>query len=133
MGALELAKILWVAYNAHKPGDAGELYTADGTHTDAALSRQAIGGQDISRGLAYFLHCFPDAHWTACEWIGDGAVSAISYRLTGTLSAPMGPFEPAGQRLDLRGVLVVHAGDGGIVATEDYWDRAAFHEQMNPG
>jgi steroid delta-isomerase-like uncharacterized protein len=130
--ALELAAALRGAYNAHEPAEAGALYAPAATHTDVALSRRATGAEDISRGLASFLRCFPDAHWDALEWIGDHGAAAMPYRLTGTLSAPMGPIEPAGQRLDLRGVLVVHAGDGAITATEDYWDGATFREQMNP-
>ncbi len=131
--ALELAAALHAAYNAHAAKDAGALYAAGATHTDVALEREASGPENIARGLASFLRCFPDAHWEAGEPIGGrGDAAAITYRLTGTLSAPMGPLEPSGQRLDLRGVLIVRAGNGGIAATEDYWDSATFRQQMSP-
>ena len=59
---------------------------------------------------------------------GDGA--AVAYLLTGTLQGRLGPFEPAGQRLELRGVHVLKAKAGAIDLCEDYWDAGTFGRQM---
>jgi predicted ester cyclase len=130
--ALELARALYGAYNAHAADDAAALYSPSATHTEISRGQQTTGREDIGRGLARFFEFFPDAHWEALHEIADGPNAAIPYRLTGTLQAPMGPIAPAGQRLDLRGVHVIHVGEEGILATEDYWDGATFQSQMRP-
>jgi hypothetical protein len=44
----------------------------------------------------------------------------------------MGPFEPAGQRLDLEGMHLLEVGAEGITSSADYWDAATFARQMRP-
>jgi len=118
------------AYNRGAPDDAAALYEPDAAHSEVAQGRSARGRDAIASGLRHFLTSFPDARWEPERRIVDGADAAVAYRLTGTLQAPLGPFEPAGQKLDLRGVHVFRFGDGGIAATDDYWDSGTFGRQM---
>jgi ketosteroid isomerase-like protein len=56
--------------------------------------------------------------------------AAVTYVLTGTLQQRLGPFEPQGQKLELRGVHVFEVDGGLIRQTEDYWDTGTFGRQM---
>jgi predicted ester cyclase len=127
-----LARALHAAYNAHDAGAAATLYAADGRHVEIATGGGKSGRVAIAAGLAGLLEAFPDAHWAASAFIASGDLVAVPYLLTGTLQAPFGPFEPAGQRLELAGVHVVHARDGAIAVCDDYWDAGTFGRQLRP-
>jgi predicted ester cyclase len=127
-----LARALHAAYNAHDAGAAAALYAAEGRHVEIATGGARSGPAAIAAGLAGLLAAFPDAHWEAAAFIASGDRVAVPYLLTGTLQTPFGPFEPAGQQLALAGVHVVRAGDGAIVACDDYWDAGTFGRQMRP-
>jgi steroid delta-isomerase-like uncharacterized protein len=118
------------AYNRGAVDDAATLYADDASHTEVAQGRVAEGRDAIATGLRHFLASFPDAHWESERRIVNGGDAAVAYRLTGTLQSRLGPFEPAGQRLDLRGVHLFRFGDGRIAATEDYWDSGTLGRQL---
>lgn len=121
---------LYEAYNAHDTAAVAALYAPTGRHVDAASGNERSGGGAIAKGLSTMLTAFPDAHWYELKRVCNGDRAAITYILTGTLSSPFGPFEPAGQRLELRGVHVIDIGPDGIELSEDYWDSATFGRQM---
>lgn len=121
---------LYEAYNAQDAAAAAELYAPDGRHVEIATGGERTGPDAIREGLEGFLRSFPDAHWAPQERIVAGSAAAVTYVLTGTLQAKLGPFEPAGQRLELRGVHLVRERDGAIAACEDYWDAGSFGRQM---
>lgn len=128
-----LAERLYAAYNDHDAAAAAALYAADAFHLEIAQGRRAEGPDAIARGLEGFFAAFPDARWTPDRRIASGGEAAVSYVLSGTLRAPLGPFEPRGQVLELRGVHVIGAGAGRIRWSEDYWDAASFGRQMSAG
>jgi flavin reductase (DIM6/NTAB) family NADH-FMN oxidoreductase RutF/predicted ester cyclase len=110
---------------------AARLYAACATHEDVAQDRVVEGPEAIGQGLERFFAAFPDARWAAEHVLANGDRATASYRLTGTLRGQLGPFEPAGQRLALRGVHVVQtAADGSIASSADYWDGAELARQM---
>lgn len=125
-----LVGALYEAYNAHDADAAAGLYADDGRHAEVALGNERVGAAAIADGLAGFLRAFPDARWEERARIASGSRAAVTYRLTGTLKAPFGPFEPAGQRLELSGVHVLEESEGSIAVCEDFWDAATFHRQM---
>jgi steroid delta-isomerase-like uncharacterized protein len=129
-GAGPLVRALYEAYNAHLADDAGALYDDDGHHREVASGRVAQGRKAIVDGLDGFFKLFPDARWEPLQQIFAESAAAVSYRLTGTLSAALGPIPACGQRLDLRGVHVLRVGATAISASEDYWDQATFRAQM---
>ena len=131
-GTRELVERFYAAYNAHRPGDAAALYTASGSHVEVAQNRVGEGRDAVRGGLEHFLTCFPDAHWQPEQVVVGETGAAVTYRLTGTLQAQLGPFQPLGQRLDLQGVHVFTVEDGAISRTADYWDSGAFGRQMKP-
>jgi steroid delta-isomerase-like uncharacterized protein len=118
------------AYAARDAHAAAILYARDGSHREVATGHERVGRHDIEEGFARFMRCFPDAIWTTKHLIVEGNTAAVSYVLTGTLSAHMGPFEPNGQRLELEGVHLLEVADGWIRATVDYWDTGTFARQM---
>lgn len=120
------------AYNEHDARAASALYRPDGKHHEIAHGSVRSGHRALEDSLTAFLRTFPDAHWEIRGAALDTPLAAVSYRLTGVLAAPLGPFEPRGQRLDLRGVMVALAepNDARIARTEDYWDSATFARQM---
>jgi hypothetical protein len=121
---------LYAAYNAGDADAASALYAPTGRHLEVATGRRGEGPAEIGAGLAGFLRAFPDAHWEErVRVLADGR-AAVSYLLTGTLQDRLGPFEPAGQSLELRGVHVLDIGPQGIEFCEDYWDAATFGRQM---
>ena len=121
---------LYDAYNAHDTAAVAALYAPAGRHVEAASGTERTGASTIAKGLATLISAFPDARWRELKRVCDGDRAAVTYILTGTLSAPFGPFEPAGQRLELRGVHVIEIGPDGIELSEDYWDAATFGRQM---
>ena len=132
MDAGDLPGQLYDAYNRHDAAAVARLYAPDGSHEDVAHGRPRLGPGAIADGLRRFFGWFPDARWEPSLRIADrrGAV-AVTYLLTATLQQPMGPIAARGQPLSLRGVQVLHLRDGLISRSEDYWDAATFHRQIN--
>lgn len=122
---------LYEAYNAHEADCAAALYAPAGTHVEVASGRSACGRAEIAFGLHGLLGAFPDAHWELELTIAQDEVVAAPYRLTGTLQTRLGPIQARGQRLDLRGIHVIHLEGGEITSSEDYWDAATFRSQMS--
>jgi steroid delta-isomerase-like uncharacterized protein len=120
----------YAAYNSGDVDAAVELYAADGSHVEIAQGRVASGRDEIGAGLRSFLEAFPDARWEPERTIVAGDQAAVPYLLTGTLRQQMGPFEPAGQRLELSGVHLFTLSGGAIESTQDYWDSGTFARQM---
>lgn len=126
----QVVRALYAAYNTADVESASALYAPAGRHLEVATERLGEGPDEIGAGLAGFLGAFPDARWEEQVRVVAGRRAAVTYLLTGTLRARLGPFEPAGQRLELRGVHVLDVGPEGIVSCEDYWDAATFGRQM---
>lgn len=128
----DLPVLLYAAYNGHQPASVARLYDTDATHEEIAQGRIVQGPERIADGLRRFFIWFPDAHWTPRSQITDpdGKI-AITYLLTATLQAPMGPIPARGQRLSLRGTHVLHLNGSAISRSEDYWDAATFQRQLN--
>jgi steroid delta-isomerase-like uncharacterized protein len=126
----EVLAALMAAYNGGAARDAARLYDAAGMHEDVAQGRRATGPEAIGDGLARFLGCFPDAHWAVDSVLTETDGAAAVYRLTGTLSADLGPFQASGQALDLAGVLVLTVRAGRITSSRDFWDAATLGRQL---
>ena len=125
-----LLDALYGAYNEHRPAEAAALYRPDGRHVEIAQGNERSGREAIREGLERFFEAFPDARWETRERIVAGNLAAVTYLLTGSLQGRLGPFEPSGQRLELRGVHVFRTVDGLIEVCEDYWDSGTFGRQM---
>jgi steroid delta-isomerase-like uncharacterized protein len=130
---LELLERFYSAYNDHDAAAAAATYRDDGCHHEISQEAERQGRDEIERGLCGFFEAFPDARWEVVTRCVDEKRAAVSYILTGTLSAPLGPFEPEGQELRLRGVHLFELAGGQIARSEDYWDMSTFGRQMRPG
>jgi predicted ester cyclase len=130
LSAEDIATAYLAAHNAHDPRAVGGLYAPEGRHREMATRAERTGGDAIAEGLASFLAAFPDAAWDYDDPVIDGGRIAVAYALTGTLRGALGPFEPAGQTLDLAGLVLIEVGPDGIRRTRDYWDAATFGRQM---
>ena len=127
-----LSDRLFDAYNNHDTSAVARLYQADATHEDIAQGRPRRGPQAIADGLRKFLEWFPDAQWESYARFADQPNGcAITYRLSATLQKPMGSFAAHGQRISLRGVLVLELSDRLISRSTDYWDGATLRRQLN--
>jgi steroid delta-isomerase-like uncharacterized protein len=126
----EVATAYLAAHNAHDTGAVGALYAPEGRHREMATGAERVGGDEIAEGLASFLRAFPEAAWDYEDPVIDGGRIAVAYSLTGTLRGDLGPFQPAGQALELAGIVLIEVGAGGIQSTRDYWDAATFVRQM---
>jgi steroid delta-isomerase-like uncharacterized protein len=126
----EVVDRFWTAYNAHDVATAIGLYAADGTHHEVTQGKRVTGHDALRSGLTRFLESFPDARWDEQKRIVAPDSAAITYRLTGHLAAPLGPFRTPGRALDLEGVFTIECAGGQITATADYWDAATFGRQM---
>ena len=127
-----IAGALYDAYNRRDFGTVASLYEIDGAHQDIAMGHQVVGGEAIATGLKKFFAWFPDANWEPLRQMCDADGSTVvTYRLTGTLQAQMGPVIPTGQKISLRGVHVLFLRQDRIVSSEDYWDAATFQKQLN--
>jgi steroid delta-isomerase-like uncharacterized protein len=126
----QVVSALYEAYNSHDAEAAGALYAPEGRHVEIAMGNERTGGAAIAEGLGGLLNAFPDIRWEGRARIIDGDRAAVTYVMTGTLQAQFGPFEPAGQQLELRGAHVLQIGPDGIDVLEDYWDVSTFGRQM---
>ncbi len=132
MGLSDIPTRLYTAYNQHDPAAVARLYAAGATHEEIAQGNTRQGPEAIAEGLRRFFTWFPDARWEPRSQIIDpGGAVAVTYLLTATLQAPMGPFHPRGQQLSLRGAHVLHLGGNTIRRSEDYWDATTFQRQLN--
>lgn len=133
MSAGELLDEFYSAYNSGDAARAAALYGSHGAHVEIAQGAERRG-PDIEEGLRRFIDSFPDARWEPRSRCLSGERAAVAYTLTGTLSGSrLGPFEPRGQKLSLRGVHMFELASGRIQRSEDYWDAASFGRQMrNP-
>lgn len=131
--AAEVVTAFYAAYAGRDARAAAALYADGGTHEEIATGKSSAGRSEIEQGLASFLGAFPDAEWETGEPFlrEDGA--AIPYTLRGTLAGRLGPFEGAGQRLELRGVHILEIRNGQITSSADYWDGSTFARQMRGG
>lgn len=87
-------------------------------------------GHPLPKGASSVMHDHYLVGHSARRTIMDGEHAAVSYVLTGTLQERLGPFEPARQALELRGVHVFSLAGDAITATEDFWDSGTFARQM---
>lgn len=127
----EVAEKLYTAYNGHDPEAVGRLYHVDGVHEDIAHGAPKYGRAAIVEGLLKFFGWFPDAHWDPQALSGENdGVIAVTYRLTATLQSEMGPVQPRGQSILLRGVHVLRVRNRLISSSEDYWDALTFQRQL---
>jgi len=126
----EVAQALLTAYNEHDLAAVAACYREDGTHVDVASGRPEVGPDAIAAGLAFLLAAFPDAVWHGEGAVEQGEVTAVRYRLTGTLQGAFGGFEPHGQALELPGVLWIEGAAEGIARSVDFWDSGSFTRQM---
>ncbi|MFC5757909.1 nuclear transport factor 2 family protein [Rhizobium sp. GCM10022189] len=127
-----LVEALYDGYNSHRIGDVAALYAVDATHEDIAHGRTKFGPQAIADGLRKFIGWFPDAEWKLGSiTVGTNRKAAVQYTLTGTLSVAMGPIAPRGQKISLRGLMVLTIENEKISRSEDYWDAATFQKQLN--
>lgn len=130
MGMNPTANALFAAYNDHDLNAVASCYLGDATHVDVASGRPRTGPRAIADGLAYLLGAFPDAAWHVESSVADDDVTAVRYRLTGTLQTAFGEFDPSGQALDLSGVLWLELSAGAIARSIDFWDSGSFTTQM---
>ncbi|WP_246805965.1 MULTISPECIES: nuclear transport factor 2 family protein [unclassified Ensifer] len=127
-----VVEALYTAYNSHRTSDVAALYTDEGIHEDIAHGRPKVGAQTIAAGLEKFLGWFPDAEWKPGSIIADNeGRAAVQYTLTATLCAALGPVPPRGQKIFLRGLMVLTLENGKIVRSEDYWDATTFQKQLD--
>ena len=96
-----MATGLHQAYDRPLPEDAAALYGPDGRHEEIAQGQ--AGTRGIAEGLRRFFEAFPDVRWEEREVVDGGDVAALTYVLTGTLQAELGPISARGQRLRMRG------------------------------
>ncbi len=128
----DLTDRLFEAYNCHDASAVARLYASDATHEDVAQGRARRGREAIVDGLSRFFEWFPDARWEPQVRIDNQHdKSAITYRLFATLQKPMGSVVARGQRISLRGALIVELNDGLISRSTDYWDAATLQRQLN--
>jgi steroid delta-isomerase-like uncharacterized protein len=125
-----VAQALLDAYNQHDPAAVAKLYAADSLHVEMSHGGSKEGPHAIANGLAYLLQGFPDAFWNVHDLIAADDRAAVLYTLTGSLQADFGPYQAAGQRLELAGVLCLRQDGGQICHAQDYWDSASFARQM---
>lgn len=133
VGTMTIVERYLAGHNAHDAAAVGALYVPEGSHREVATAQVKTGPEAIAAGLASFLAAFPDARWDYGSAVVEPSRAAVPYRLTGTLQRQLGPFAPAGQSLELEGIVLVEFGADGLIATTDYWDAATFGRQMKAG
>lgn len=130
MGMTTAVEALFGAYNQHDLAAVAACYRRDATHVDIAFGRPKVGPDAIAGGVGYLCAAFPDAVWHVEAAVKECEVTAVYYRLTGTLQGAFGGFEARGQSLELPGVLWLELSAGAIARSVDFWDSGSFTKQM---
>ncbi len=73
---------------------------------------------------------FPDLRFEIVETVADGDRVAIAWRMLGTHTASMGPFQPTGRRIAVQGMTVYYFRDGRITGHRQVVDRLAVAQQL---
>src|ERR1700744_2382943 len=107
----EVAADFFLAYDERDFEMLERLYVAEATHREVALGRTTDGGSKIVAGLRAFLDAIPDARWTERQSLVVPTGAAVSYRLRGTLAAPMAGIEARLQPLNLEGLMLIEVKD----------------------
>ena len=129
----EVADRFLAAYNARRPDGVAALYANEGSHADAAAGQRKVGPEAVEKGFAHFLSAIPDASWTESQRIIAGREILVVYELNGRLTGRLGPFEGAGQQIQLPGAFALSiTPEGQIASSVDYWDPRVFTRQAQP-
>ena len=76
---------------------------------------------------------FPDLRFEVTETIAQEDRVALTWRMLGTHTGPMGPFPPTGRRIAVQGMTVYYFRDGRITGHRQVVDRLAVAQQLGLG
>ena len=127
----DLVGAFYRAYNAGDTAAAAELYAEDGWHQEGLAGPRREGRSALTEGLNRFLGMLPDAHWAVRETIPSGNAVAVVYTLTGKLGIDIGGKPTKGLPIELPGIHLFDLVGGKIAGTRDFWDFAAFKQQLD--
>lgn len=94
----------------------------------AALSREGYKERLLTSRAP-----FPDLRFEIAETVADGDRVAITWRMLGTHTGPMGPFPPTGRRIEVQGMTVYYFRDSRITGHRQVVDRFAVAQQLGLG
>ena len=106
------------------------LFTTDARFEDVAFGVERKGLDEIR---AMFLETWtgiPDLRTELTRVIADGPFVASEWALTGTHAGDFPELPATGESFAVAGVSITEVRDGRIRRQRDYYDRAAFLEQL---
>lgn len=113
----------------------GTVFHRDAVFRDMAFGVERRGLEEIRGLFAQTWDGLPDLRSELHRTVAEGEWVALEWTLTGTHDGDSPDLPATGRSVSLRGVSVLRIRDGKITRQRDYYDRAAFLEQVgvSPG
>jgi steroid delta-isomerase-like uncharacterized protein len=100
---------------------------SDGT---TAAQGKTLGRAGLAERVTLFRTAFPDIRFDVDAMIAEGDQVAVQYRFRGTQRGRFLGIEPAGQPIDIAGMLIARLVDGRIDAAWSVFDSGRLLQQL---
>jgi steroid delta-isomerase-like uncharacterized protein len=129
MGAIDVARAFYDAFNRHDVDAIAAVFAEDGTLTDGAVG--TISGEAIADYARAFFEGFPDISWevTTLRAIDDGLVAA-EWICRGRNTGPLMGSAPTGRTIAVPGAEFIEIADDRVRAVRAYWDQKVLADQL---
>lgn len=99
-------------------------------HSQATPGVQVISRADFKKLQESFLATMPDQHITIEMLVAEGDKVVAYATYAGTMTGPMGEFQPTGRRAESRFLSIFRMEDGRIAELWVEWDNLAILSQL---
>ena len=129
-GAADVGRRLAQVWNGRDPEAVEALFHPEAEFRDMAFDVEKRGLDDIRGMFRETWRGIPDLHSELHRVVADGAWVALEWTLTGTHHGDFPDLPATGRSVSLPGMSLLELRDGRIARQRDYYDRAAFLEQL---
>jgi steroid delta-isomerase-like uncharacterized protein len=125
--AIELSLQLW---NEGNMDLADQVYAPDVVRHDYGANKDIVGLDGQKELIAENRTAFPDLILTIDEMIFEGGVVAMRWTLSGTNTGPLVDTPPTGNKMQLRGISIVHTIEGKATEIWDVYNQMDMLQQL---
>lgn len=122
---------MWEALNARDYARAAGAIAENCEWKSMPTGSVHRGPGPIINGLREFVGAFPDWHADVHNVISQSGYVVVEWTATGTFRNAFRGREPNGRRFERSGCSVAEVDRGVIARYRDYFDRAAFLQQLD--
>ena len=129
-GMEKFTKDYYAAWNSHDWEKLSSFLTDDFFYEDVAEGRAAHGKQEMKAYYADMLVWSADMKFEMKSLLTSGNRAVSEWVMSGTHTGDIPTLKATGKKHSVRGVAVVELRDGKICRETEYWNMAAFLQQI---